>query len=211
MISEIEVLSFPNSYLSTHLFLSLNSSPRVYIDLVPEAFCCVFMLVLHRTMEATEFNHHYRDGYKAWEVGAEWLGGIAGCRTQFSGLLNQSFLHHLLQGGSDPPLSWNSPNVHTIFYSWPHLTPLADPSLLAATLSPSSRQKSPLATPTAQNAPGPNQVLTAVTLSTAFCCRGCLARLICLLASHGCKCQMPRISLLSYLTSYCNEFFGIFI
>lgn len=44
---------------------------------------------------------------------------------------------------SDPPLSWNSPNVYTIFDSWPHLTPLADPFLFAAAWGPSSRTEAP--------------------------------------------------------------------
>lgn len=51
-------------------------------------------------MESIELNPHLRDGYKALEVDgksgvsnvSQWLGGIAGTRTQVSRLLNQRFL-----------------------------------------------------------------------------------------------------------------------
>lgn len=93
-------------------------------------------------------------------------------------------------------------------HSWLHwLTPLF--WLILSGLAPNRCPHWLL--PPAQNAHEPSQVLTAVTWSTAICYHGCLARLICLLASHGCTCPMPRISLLSYLTSYCNEWLGIFV
>lgn len=170
------------------------------------------MLVLHRTMESTELNPHLRDGYKVWEADGksgvskigQWLGGIAGTRTQVSRLLNQAFFYHLLQGRSAPScLHCFSLLAIADSTDWPLFWLI--PSVLAPNRSPH------WLLPPAQNAHEPSQVLTALTWSAAICYPECLARLICLLASHGCTCPMPRISLLSYLTSYYNEWLGIFV
>lgn len=91
------------------------------------------------------------------------------------GLPNQSFLYHLLQGRFRPPLSCSSPNVYTIFDSWPHLTPLADASLWllcsvpAPDVAPTGYSHL-LGCPWAQQAAD-----CAITLCPAFCCRSCLA------------------------------------
>ena len=60
-----------SSFVSTHCCLIPLLELQVLeftLTLCQKLFVCVFMLVLHRTMESIELNPHLRDGYKAWEA-----------------------------------------------------------------------------------------------------------------------------------------------
>lgn len=73
------------------------------------------------------------------------------------------------------PLSWNGPNVYTICDAWPHLTPLADPSLLAAMLGPLSHW--PLPPAQMPRSPIGCRLCCHIVLCTLLPCSSCFVDL----------------------------------